>query len=138
MGAPLAFAIPFAAKMLSKLAAVFPAVKAFEYERGETMYYTLMMSTGLTFGTISALFCLNHGIIDRAQYSCLVAVVIASAVIPTAVANAWFLPARSRQVQAAPVTHGAAVFEESPWTAECADRAGGRRQANHDPVGILR
>jgi glutathione-regulated potassium-efflux system ancillary protein KefC len=51
-----------------------------------------MMSTGLTFGTISALFGLNHGVIDQAQYSYLVATVIGSAVIPTMIANAWFMP----------------------------------------------
>jgi hypothetical protein len=51
-----------------------------------------MMSTGLTFGTISALFGLNHQIITGAQYSLLVATVIASAVVPTAIANAWFMP----------------------------------------------
>jgi hypothetical protein len=50
------------------------------------------MSTGLTFGTISSLFGLTHGIIDRAQYSFLVAAVIASAVVPTMIANAYFLP----------------------------------------------
>jgi fructose-specific phosphotransferase system IIC component len=51
-----------------------------------------MMSTGLTFGTISGLFGLNHGIIDQTQYSHLVATVIGSAVVPTAIANAYFLP----------------------------------------------
>src|ERR1035437_8093301 len=51
-----------------------------------------MMSTGLTFGTISALFGLNHGVIDQTQYSHLVATVIGSAVIPTAIANARFMP----------------------------------------------
>jgi hypothetical protein len=50
------------------------------------------MSTGLTFGTISALFGLSHGIIDQGQYSALVAAVIASAVIPTVIANAFYLP----------------------------------------------
>jgi hypothetical protein len=50
------------------------------------------MSTGLTFGTISSLFGLSHGIVDQAQYSALVAAVIASAVVPTLIANAWFLP----------------------------------------------
>jgi glutathione-regulated potassium-efflux system ancillary protein KefC len=50
------------------------------------------MSTGLTFGSISALFGLNHGVIDQAQYSYLVATVILSAVIPTLVANAFFVP----------------------------------------------
>jgi Kef-type K+ transport system membrane component KefB len=69
-----------------------PTVRAFDYLGHEGLYYSLMMSTGLTFGTISALFGLNHGIIDQAQYSFLVATVIASAVIPTAIANAWFLP----------------------------------------------
>ena len=51
-----------------------------------------MMSTGLTFGTISALFGLNHRIITQAQYSFLVGTVIASAVIPTIIANTFFLP----------------------------------------------
>ena len=56
------------------------------------LYYTLMMSTGLTFGTISALFGLNHQIITQAQYSYIVGTVIASAVIPTMIANSFFLP----------------------------------------------
>jgi hypothetical protein len=55
-----------------------------------------MMSTGLTFGTISALFGLSHGIIDAGQYSHLVAAVIGSAVIPTLVANAFFMPEHLR------------------------------------------
>jgi hypothetical protein len=56
------------------------------------MYTTLLMSTGLTFGTISSLFGLSHGIINQAQYSALVAAVIGSAVIPTLIANAFYLP----------------------------------------------
>jgi hypothetical protein len=51
-----------------------------------------MMSTGLTFGTISALFGLQHRIITQAQYSFLVATVIGTAIIPTAIANAYFSP----------------------------------------------
>ncbi|MNM62163.1 hypothetical protein D3C81_734860 [compost metagenome] len=50
------------------------------------------MSTGLTFGSISALFGLTHGVIDQAEYSYLVATVIGSAVVPTLIANAFFLP----------------------------------------------
>jgi hypothetical protein len=50
------------------------------------------MATGLTFGTISALFGLAHQLIDQAQYSALVAAVIGSAVVPTLIANAFFLP----------------------------------------------
>jgi Kef-type K+ transport system membrane component KefB len=55
-------------------------------------YTTLLMSTGLTFGTISSLFGLSHGIITQSQYSILVAGVIGSAVIPTLIANAFYLP----------------------------------------------
>ena len=51
-----------------------------------------MMSTGLTFGTISALYGLSHGIVSQAQYSFLVAVVIASAVVPTLIASKVFMP----------------------------------------------
>lgn len=56
------------------------------------MDHTLLMSTGLTFGTISALYGLTHGIVNQQQYSYLVAVVIGSAVIPTVIANFAFLP----------------------------------------------
>jgi len=92
IAAPLVFAALFGAKMFSKIIGLFPTVKAFRYEREEGVYFTLMMSTGLTFGTISSLFGLSHGIIDQTQYSHLVATVIASAVIPTVFANAWFMP----------------------------------------------
>ena len=90
------FTVLFFAKMFSKMLGVFPAVKAFRYGRQETTYYTLMMSTGLTFGTISALFGLSHGIITAGQYSHLVAAVIGSAVIPTLIANALFMPVHLR------------------------------------------
>ena len=92
VAAPMMFTVLFAAKMVSKIAGVFPAVRAFRYAPQEGLYYTLMMSTGLTFGTISALFGLSHGIIDAGQYSHLVAAVIGSAVIPTLIANAFFMP----------------------------------------------
>lgn len=92
IAAPLVFLALFFAKMSSKLVCLLPTVRAFGYSGQDGIYYSLMMSTGLTFGTISALFGLNHGIIDQGQYSHLVATVIASAVIPTAIANARFLP----------------------------------------------
>ena len=53
---------------------------------------TLLMSTGLTFGTISALYGLNAGIIDRTQFSLLVTVVVLSAIVPTVIAQRWFSP----------------------------------------------
>jgi Kef-type K+ transport system membrane component KefB len=92
IAAPIVFLVLFGAKMVSKIAGLYPTVKAFKYQREEGLYYTLMMSTGLTFGTISALFGLSHGIIDQSQYSYIVATVIGSAVIPTMFANAWFMP----------------------------------------------
>jgi Kef-type K+ transport system membrane component KefB len=92
IAAPMIFVALFFAKMLSKIIGLLPTVRAFKYQREEGLYYTLMMSTGLTFGTISALFGLNHNIIDEAQYSHLVATVIGSAVIPTVIANGFFMP----------------------------------------------
>jgi glutathione-regulated potassium-efflux system ancillary protein KefC len=92
VAAPSILIVLFFAKMLTKITGVFPSVRLFGYRRQADVYYTLMMSTGLTFGTISALFGLSHGIITEAEYSHLVAAVIGSAVIPTLIANAFFLP----------------------------------------------
>jgi Kef-type K+ transport system membrane component KefB len=92
IAAPATLVILFLAKMATKTAFVFPTVRAHNHAGNAGTYYTLMMSTGLTFGTISALFGLNHQIITQAQYSFLVSAVIASAVIPTLIANTWFLP----------------------------------------------
>ncbi|HEY1210372.1 MAG TPA: cation:proton antiporter [Terracidiphilus sp.] len=92
IAAPAVMLILFLAKSLTKAIAVYPAVLAHRYEGNSGAYYTLMMSTGLTFGTISALFGLNHNIIDQKQYSWIVGTVIASAVIPTMIANHFFMP----------------------------------------------
>ena len=92
VAAPMALVVLFFAKMLTKIVAVLPAVRSQKYEGAAGAYYTLMMSTGLTFGTISALFGLNHKIITQTQYSYLVGTVIASAVVPTIIANTFFLP----------------------------------------------
>jgi Kef-type K+ transport system membrane component KefB len=92
IAAPMVFVALLLAKMLSKLASLVLTVRSFNYLGHDGLYYSLMMSTGLTFGTISALFGLNSGIINQAQYSHLVATVIGSAVVPTAIANAYFLP----------------------------------------------
>ena len=91
-GAPGAFMILLLVKMLTKLAGVYPVCHWYGSSHQESMYTTLLMSTGLTFGTISALFGLSHHLINEAQYSSLVAAVIGSAVLPTLIANAFFLP----------------------------------------------
>jgi len=92
IAAPGAFVILLLAKMATKIAGVYPVTRQFGSPRKEGMYTTLLMSTGLTFGSISALYGLTHRIVDAAQYSYLVAAVIGSAVVPTLIANAFFLP----------------------------------------------
>jgi len=81
-----------AAKMGAKFLGIWPLTKKFGFEKREGMYTTLMMSTGLTFGTISALFGLTNGIISQDQYTVLVTAVIGSAVVPTMIAQKWFQP----------------------------------------------
>ena len=92
VAAPAAFVFMLVVKVFSKIVGVYPVTKVYKAPNKEAMYTTLLMSTGLTFGTISALFGLSRGIIDQSQYSALVAAVIASAVIPTVIANAFYLP----------------------------------------------
>ena len=92
LAAPTAFLVMLLLKIASKSVGVYPVARAFGSPNGVSTYTTLLMSTGLTFGTISSLFGLSHGLVDQAQYSALVAAVIASAVVPTLIANAWFLP----------------------------------------------
>jgi glutathione-regulated potassium-efflux system ancillary protein KefC len=92
IAAPVAFLLLFLAKVLSKIFGLYPLIGRFRKQRQERWYYTLMMSTGLTFGTISALYGLSHGVVSQSQYSLLVATVIASAVIPTFIAGRAFLP----------------------------------------------
>ena len=92
VAAPVAFVVLLLGKMVTKFVGVYPVTKVFGSPQKEAMYTTLLMSTGLTFGTISALFGLSHGIIDQAQYTVVVAGVVASAVVPTLIANAFFLP----------------------------------------------
>ncbi|MEO8743944.1 MAG: cation:proton antiporter [Candidatus Dormiibacterota bacterium] len=82
----------FVAKMAAKLLGVWPVAAAFGVGRRDRNYVTLLMATGLTFGSISALYGLNHGLVTRAQYSELLTVVILSAVIPTLVAQRLFQP----------------------------------------------
>lgn len=77
-------------KVAAKFAGVLPA--ALLYVRPHAVFTTLLMSTGLTFGTISSLYGLNAGIIDRRQFTILLGAVIASAIVPTIIAQRWFSP----------------------------------------------
>lgn len=79
-------------KVVAKFVGVLPATKIFKYDRRNGIYITLLMSTGLTFGTISALYGLTNQYVDNSQYSIIVTVVILSAVIPTLIAQKCFFP----------------------------------------------
>jgi Kef-type K+ transport system membrane component KefB len=79
-------------KMLTKTVGVFPLARLHYMRPREATYTTLLMATGLTFGTISALFGLQNHIIDQAQYTILVSTVILSAFVPTLVAQKFFQP----------------------------------------------
>ena len=79
-------------KLATKYLGVRPLAVFFGLPTREATYTTLLMSTGLTFGSISALFGLTHGIIDRGQYTVLLTVVILSAFVPTLLAQQLFKP----------------------------------------------
>ena len=115
-------------KTASKVLGVWPLARAFRLSARESNYTTMLMSTGLTFGTISSLYGLTHGIIDQTQYSVLVAVVIGSAIVPTLIAQTFFRPepavkALSETDEALlPLERGLAVAVESEVGGEVADR----------------
>jgi len=90
------FIILFAIKIIMKFIGVFFLAK--KYIPSGSMYTTLLMSTGLTFGTIASVFGLTAGFIDNIQYSVLVGVVVASAVIPTYVAQKWYRPIQEEDI----------------------------------------
>lgn len=90
--APVILLILLLGKVFSKIFGLVPIIGIFHSEQNSKWYYTLLMSTGLTFGSISALYGYSHGIISQQQYSLIVAAVIGSAVIPTLIANRFFLP----------------------------------------------
>jgi Kef-type K+ transport system membrane component KefB len=88
-------ALLFAAKMVPKFGGVYPLAR--RYTAPHATFTTLLMSTGLTFGTITSLYGLNAGIIDRTQFSLLIAVVVLSAIVPTAIAQRFFQPQTERE-----------------------------------------
>src|SRR5213075_1241155 len=81
-----------ALKMVTKIVGVFPLARLHYMKVKEASYTTLLMATGLTFGTISSLYGLQNGIIDQDQYTILVSVVILSAFVPTLIAQKFFQP----------------------------------------------
>jgi Kef-type K+ transport system membrane component KefB len=93
-----ALTLLLAAKMVPKIGLIYPIAR--RPMGTHAKFGTLLMSTGLTFGTISALYGLNAGIIDKTQFSLLVTVVVISAVVPTAIAQRFFSPDREAELAA--------------------------------------
>lgn len=90
------FVILFGIKILTKFIGVYFLAK--KYIPHGSVYTTLLMSTGLTFGTIASVFGLTSGYITQEQYSVLIGVVVASAIIPTFIAQKWFMPKHSEDI----------------------------------------
>ena len=88
-------ALLFVGKMVPKFVGIYPLAR--RYTAPHAMFTTLLMSTGLTFGTITSLYGLNAGIIDRTQFSLLIAVVVLSAIVPTAIAQRFYQPGSEEQ-----------------------------------------
>jgi Kef-type K+ transport system membrane component KefB len=109
-----------AVKIAAKFLGVWPLAITFRFGQRKAMYTTLLMSTGLTFGTISALYGLSHELISQDQYAILVTVVILSAIVPTVIAERWFDP-------------GGAPTEE-PLSQRATDRVAAKPDTQPTPV----
>jgi Kef-type K+ transport system membrane component KefB len=103
-----------AIKMATKFIGILPLTRYHQFDPREGMYTTLLMSTGLTFGSISALFGLTNRIIDQTQYTILVAAVIGSAVVPTLIAQTWFQPVFKPLTHEPEALEAAAAASEEP------------------------
>lgn len=82
-------------KQITKVGGIYPFAK--RYLPRDAMFTTLLMSTGLTMGTLSSIFGLEHGYIDETQFSCLVAAVVLSAIVPTLIAQKGFFPKQAME-----------------------------------------
>jgi Kef-type K+ transport system membrane component KefB len=117
-------------KLATKFVAVWPLTPFFAMSTREGYYTTLLMSTGLTFGTIASLYGLNNHIIDEFQYTVLVTVVILSAIVPTMIAQTWFLPPQcvpgiaEEEVEAAAAEDGPVAYIPTCPVGEITDETG--------------
>lgn len=121
-----------AVKIAAKFLGVWPFAIAFGFGQRNAMYTTLLMSTGLTFGTLSALYGLSNELISQDQYAILVTVVILSAVVQTVIAERWFDPGGTpaEEVLSQRATDRvAAQPEPPPRPLSFAAEEGGRRDA---------
>ena len=128
-------------KLITKWIGIWPLAQWFRFSDREGTYTTLLMSTGLTFGTINASFGLTHGYVDslgtyhtyisREQYSILVTVIVGSTVVPTLIAQRFFRPEVGPAVPLEPVSRARGVaVPETATGREAAEPAAAPRE--HD------
>ena len=108
LAAPLGVAAFLAIEMATKIVGVYPMARRFGSPRKDAMHTALLMASGLTFGTILALFGLSNKITDESQYSTLVAAIIATAIVSAMIANGLYLPRHRLLREAAPQRVGSA------------------------------
>jgi Kef-type K+ transport system membrane component KefB len=103
-------AVMFAVKLAFTWVGVYPLAR--RYAGPHATFTTLLLSTGLTFGTIFSTYGYTAGIVDKAQFSVLATVVVLSAVVPTVIAQRFFLPTTTPQAvtPAGDVIEGADAF----------------------------
>ena len=114
IAAPLAFLVFMVTKIVAKTSGVYAAAKYYKYAHLEAMYSSLLMSSGLAFGAIVSLFGLTHGLIDKSQYSALVAGVIGTGIVPTLIANNFFVPRHLRPAATARLKDHPSIQELFP------------------------
>ena len=122
--------------MVTKFFGILPLTLIFRFDPKEEMYTTLLMSTGLTFGSISALFGLTNHIIDERQYTILRTAVIGSAVVPTMIAQRWFQPDLKPLAGRRAAAVEAALYERIIGGTHISRILNGPRAA-HDPTSAL-
>lgn len=96
LGSAVVVGLFLAVKVAAKFLGVWPLARALRFSRVEATYLSLFLSTGLTFGSIAALYGLSHGLVTRDQYAILVTAIILSAVVPSLIAEQWFSPGQAR------------------------------------------
>jgi Kef-type K+ transport system membrane component KefB len=128
-----ALALLLAVKLTTKTLGVYPVARRYVPENAT--YTTLLMSTGLTFGTISSLYGLNAGILDRAQFSVLVTVVILSAILPTMIAQRFFDPRHRPPGEAASAGRVPALAAAPRRTEHVHENPGGLRRLRRRQAG---
>lgn len=138
----------FLAKVGAKFLGVSPVAALFRFSPRTNVYTTLLMSTGLTFGSIASLYGLTHGFVTQAQYSLLVTAVILTALVPTLIAQRCFAPrGEEHRAQGVAASRGTVLEEHerpggrstgTPGEKSVLELEGGKTDVPSHPLGLRR